>query len=68
MAEQSEKSALKVVFAALAIMLFGAAMYTIETASWARPVRHSIATYGPHALMHYYLEHKKPHIPKLPKL
>jgi hypothetical protein len=68
MAEQSENSALKVAFAALAIMLFGAAIYTIETASWAQPVRHSIATHGPHALMHYYFEHKKPRIPKLPKL
>jgi hypothetical protein len=67
MAEQSAKSALRVAFAALAIMVGGAAIYTIETASWAQPIRHSIAQHGPHALLHYYLEHKKPHIPRLPK-
>jgi hypothetical protein len=68
MAEQSEKSALRVAFAALAIMMCAAAIYTIETASWARPVKDSISKHGPHMLLHYYLEHKKPHIPRLPKL
>ena len=50
------------------ILLFGAAVITILVAAWAQPIRENIKKHAPDVLLHQYLDHQKPHVPRLPKL
>ena len=63
MAQQSEKSPVRVTFDVLVALVFAAAVFTVAFADWARPIRASILKHAPLHLMMDYLEHHKPRIP-----
>jgi hypothetical protein len=65
MLQQSAESPRRIIFDVLLILVLGAVLITIAVAARAQPIRDSIKKNAPRIALHYFLEHQKPHVPKL---
>ena len=63
MAQQTEKSALRVTLDVLVAVVCAAVVFTIAFTDWAKPIRDSISKHAPLHLAMDYLEHHKPRVP-----